>query len=88
MTFEVNDTFTLYGSQVKGTYEGYAHFALPGQYVVTDANKTEVVILKTDCQGPRPSIPFRCSQHGLRAVVLDCYRQPQGELRSVDGQPG
>ena len=67
--YDIGDEFPLHSGQVEGTYQGYPHTALPGNYIVTEASDTEAVILKTDCEGPKPATPFRCSQTGLRAVV-------------------
>ena len=72
--YDVGDEFPLHGGQVEGTYDGYPHTALPGNYIVIEASNTEVVILKVDCSGPYPATPFRCSQTGLRAVV-ECNRK-------------
>lgn len=69
MYYKPGDEFPIHSCQVRGTYDGYPHTAIPGVYAVIEATETEAVILKTDCTGPKPPTPFRCSQDGLRAVV-------------------
>ena len=60
------DSLTIHSCQVRGMIDGYAHFALPGRYVITTTSETEVVLMKCDTR-----TQFQCGKYDLRAMLGD-----------------
>jgi hypothetical protein len=63
-TAKVGDSFDVHSGQLRGTYDGYPHSAIPGRYIVIEENGSEAVL-----RGPGGL--FRCSISGIRGIIGD-----------------